>query len=266
MNADDRLLQSGNRAARETVRMTKSDVSNVLSEILLEGVDVHRCAAARALGKIADPQSADALKKALLDQDPDVRADVAGALGEIAPEGCAEGCAEALMENLLHDPDADVKTAAITTLVRMRHRPLIPILRSLVVSRGDEIAWDEDEFYSDGWDSWLDIQLMAISGLGEFGAEEAVPEIVSALDDEMGQDVSETAIRALARLGRPGADALSALYSRGDIRLRRRIAEAMNARPSPHLDGLRQRCLGDDSAQVRLVATVGLAQARPADP
>ena len=101
MSANGRLLQSGNRAARETVRMTKSDVSNVLSEILLEGVDVHRCAAARALGKIADPGSVDALKKALLDQDPDVRADVAGALGEIAPEGGTEGCAEALMENLL---------------------------------------------------------------------------------------------------------------------------------------------------------------------
>ena len=64
MSADDRLLQSGNRAARETIRMTKSDVSNVLSEILLEGVDVHRCAAAGALGKIADPQSIDVLKKA----------------------------------------------------------------------------------------------------------------------------------------------------------------------------------------------------------
>jgi len=221
--------------------MTKSEVSSVLSKILLDGVDVHRCAAARALGRIADPRSIDALKKALLDEDPDVRADVADALGGVAPEGDAEGCAEALMDNLLHDPDTDVKKAAIATLVRMRHGPLSPVLRRLVVSRADEIVWDEDEIYSDGWDSWLDIQLMAISGLGEFGTEEAVPEIVSALDDEMGQDVSETAIRALARLGRPGADALSALFSRGDTRLRRRIADAVNASSNPHLGGLHDR-------------------------
>jgi HEAT repeat protein len=57
--------------------MTNSKISSVLSEILLEGVDVHRCAAARALGQIADPQSAGALEKALLDEDPDVRSDSA---------------------------------------------------------------------------------------------------------------------------------------------------------------------------------------------
>jgi HEAT repeat protein len=242
--------------------MTNSKINHVLSEILLEGVDVHRCAAARALGQIGDPQSADALQKALLDEDPDVRADAASALGGIA----AQDCAGALMENLLHDPDVDVKQAAITALVKMRHQPLIPVLHSLVVSRGDDIAWDEDEIYTDGWDSWLDIQLMAIKALGEFGAEEAVPEIVSALDDEMGQDISETAVSALVRLGRPGADALTRLMSQGDARRRRRIAEAVSASTSPHLDALRDRCLGDGSAGVRSPAAVSIARHNPADP
>jgi HEAT repeat protein len=250
--------------------MTNSKINHVLSEILLEGVDVHRCAAARALGQIGDPQSADALQKALLDEDPDVRADAASALGGIAVQDCAGDYAEdyagALMENLLHDPDVDVKQAAITALVKMRHRPLIPVLHSLVVSRGDDIAWDEDEIYTDGWDSWLDIQLMAIKALGEFGAEEAVPEIVAALDDEMGQDISETAVSALVRLGRPGADALTRLMSQGDARRRRRIAEAISASTSPHLDALRNRCLGDDSAGVRSPAAVSMARHNPADP
>ena len=250
--------------------MTNPNVSRVLSEILLEGVDVHRCAAARALGQIADPRSAGALMKALLDEDPDVRADAADALGGIAADGGAPDYAPdqagALMENLLHDPDCDVKKAAITALVQMRHGPLVPLLCRLVVSRADEITWDEDEFYSDGWDSWLDIQLMAIKGLAEFGAEEAVPAIVSALDDEMGQDVSETAIAALAKMGQPGAGSLSTLFSRGDVRLRRRIADAVGAGAGSHLDRLRDRCLGDENAQVRLLAAVGLAQRRPADP
>jgi HEAT repeat protein len=64
--------------------MTNSKINHVLSEILLEGVDVHRCAAARALGQIGDPQSADALQKALLDEDPDVRA-LAGSPRRTAP-------------------------------------------------------------------------------------------------------------------------------------------------------------------------------------
>jgi HEAT repeat protein len=250
--------------------MTNSKISTVLSEILLEGVDVHRCAAARALGQIADQRSAGALQKALLDEDPDVRADAASALGEIAAHGstgdCAADYAGALMENLLGDPECDVKKAAIAALVEMDHRPLIPVLHSLVVSRGDEIAWDEDEIYTDGWDSWLDIQLMAIKGLGEFGAEEAVPEIVAALDDEMGQDISETAISALVKLGRPGAEALSRLMARGDARRRRRIADALSASSSPDLDALRDRCLGDDSAEVRLPVAVSMAKQKPADP
>jgi HEAT repeat protein len=240
----------------------RSEVNTVLSKFLLEGVDVHRCAAARALGKIADTNSVGDLKKALLDEDPGVRSDAATALGAIG----AEGCAEALMENLLRDPCFGVKMAAITALVQMRHRPVVPVLNSLVVSRSDDIAWDEDDFSSEGWDSRLDIQLMAIQGLAELGAEEAVPAIVAVLDSETGQDISETAVSALARLGWMGAGALSNMMAVGDIRRRRRIAVAVSACSGPHLDALRERCLGDESAEVRLPVATHMAQQTPADP
>ena len=67
-----------------------------LTELLRSGVDVHRCAAASALGRILDPRSVEVLVEALLDEDPDVRTDAATALAE-RPDLRA---ADQLMENL----------------------------------------------------------------------------------------------------------------------------------------------------------------------
>ena len=54
--------------------MSSEATNTLLSELLSDGADVHRCAAARALGKIGHPAAVDPLLNALLDEDPDVRA------------------------------------------------------------------------------------------------------------------------------------------------------------------------------------------------
>ncbi len=237
----------------------KTKATDIFIDLLKEGADVHRCAAARGLGVLGGTQSVPALVKALLDEDPDVRTDAASALSRLkSPES-----AEALMENLVGDPEGDVKIAAIRALVAMRHGPVVPILRKLVVSRSEDIAWDEDEFYSDGWDSWLDVQLEAIRGLAELGDEAAVPAIVSAMTDEMGQDLSETGVSALAKLGKPGAEALTQLLETAPERLRRQIAREVSAGANAHVAGLQDALLEDDSVQVRLITLAGL---KPSDP
>lgn len=227
-----------------------------LSEILKDGVDVHRCAAARALGVIGGRKATSDLVAALLDEDPDVRSDVATALAEIQDKTTADK----LMENLVGDPEADVKKAAIKALVAMRHAPIVPLLRALAVSRSeDQFAWDEEAFYTDGWDAWDDIQLTAIRALGDFQADDAVSEILTAMADELGQDVSEPAFQALAKMGRDGAQALVVFYESGDARLIRRVARAVGKSDNPHLADLFGDMLGDKSPVIRALALENLA-------
>jgi len=234
----------------------KVKANDRLTAILTDGIDVHRCAAARALGAIRLPQSSAVLVAALLDEDPDVRVDAATALADVQDTKTARK----LMDNLIGDPEADVKKMAIQALVAMNYTPVIPILRLLTVSRGeDQIAWDEDEFYQDGWDSWVDIQQAAIEGLAVFAPAEAVPDILEALNDEMGQDLIDPGLRALARMGKAGADAIVSQYAHGNARLSRSVARAVGQSDSVHLDDLRGQLLADPSATIRALALQNLA-------
>lgn len=242
--------------------MLKQDVCSALSTILRHGVDVHRCAAARALGRLAEPTTVPSLIEALLDEDVDVRTDSAAALSELRDVRSAS----VLMESLVGDPCSEVKLSAIATLVQLRYPPLVPLLKRLVTESDQEIAWDV-EVYDDGmWDDWLDVQIAAIRGLAEVGVEDAVPQIVAAFEDELGQDLAAPVIAALPKLGSPGTEALEDLYAKGDAQLRRQVAEAIaEGTFTPTLDALRKRCLADSSPQVRAVALKSLIRSRPDD-
>ena len=67
-------------------RIYLSDVVDVLAALLRDGVDVHRCGAARALGEIKSDQATEVLLEALLDEDEDVRTDAAEALAVIGDQ------------------------------------------------------------------------------------------------------------------------------------------------------------------------------------
>ncbi len=234
----------------------KTKVIERLSDVLENGIDVHRCAAARALGTMGATGAKDVLIKALLDEDADVRTDAAAALGELNDPSSAEK----LMENLLGDPESYVKKAAIAALVKMRYAPVVPYLRALTTSRSDEkIAWDEQEFYTDDWDSWADIQMASIKGLGEFGDVEAVAAIVAAMNDEMAQDLSEVGLTALAKMGEAGAFAIIDEYGKGDPRMCRRIVHAISSTENPHLEALQSGLLQDSEAAIRALALANLA-------
>lgn len=225
-----------------------------LTELLRGGVDVHRCAAASALGCIGDPRSVEVLVEALLDEDPDVRTDAAAALAE-RPDPRA---ADQLMENLVGDPCAEVKLSAIKTLTELRHQPVVPWLRRIVLDRDPEIAWDDDEFYGGGWDDWVDVQVQAIKSLAEFGDSDAVDDIVSAMEDEMGQDLMEVGFSALARLGEPGVVAATGYLGSADEKSRLRVVKHLVAVDIPAAQTAVTDALGDRSPKVRLAAAQGL--------
>ncbi len=233
-----------------------------LSEILRGGADVHRTVAAQSLGTIGTPECVPALLDALLDEDPDVRVDAATALGRIGDPDTAPR----LMENLLGDSCAEVKLAAIDALVAMRYEPLVPWLVRLLKGRDQDIAWDEDEIYHDGWDDWVDIQVKAIAGLAQLGAAEAVPDIVEALDDEFGQDLSEVGFAALARLGDGGAAALVRYMDGKDQRLARRAVASLAESDLPTAWDAVGRALTSRSREIRQAALAAQAARHPRDP
>lgn len=237
------------------------EVCTALCGVLRQGVDVHRCLAAQALGRIGHPGAVETLIEALLDEDEDVRADAAWALSRLADPRAGRQ----LMENFLGDPCGDVKLGAIEGLVRLHCPDMIPWLRRLLKGRDEEIAWDEDAFYEGGWDDWLDIQVKAVQALADMGAGEAVPEIVAMIDDEHGQDMTETAFKALARLRKPGIDALIRFLEDKNERRRRRAAAVLAGVSGGAAEAAVARALRDPSMGVRLAAARPLAARNPAD-
>ena len=226
-----------------------------LFELLRGGVDVHRCAAASALGQIRDPQSTEVLIEALLDEDPDVRTDAAAALAE-CPDPRA---ADQLIENLVGDPCAEVKVSAIRTLTALRHQSVVPWLRRIVLNRDPEIAWDDDEFYGGGWDDWIDLQVEAIKSLAEFGDSAAVDDIITAMEDEMGQDLMEVGFAALTSLGETGVAAVAGYLASTEETSRLRVVKHLAAVDTPAALRAVADALGDRSPKVRLAAAQGLA-------
>ncbi len=237
-------------------------VGETLSLVLREGLDIHRCAAAQALGRIGWEGAVEPLIESLRDEDEDVRVDAVGALAAIGhPRAGA-----ALLDSLIGDPCGDVKVAAAAALGRLRERKAIPVLRQLVRGREGDVLWDEEDFLSDGWDDWLDVQLKAIEALGAMGVVEAVPDIVAAIEDEMGQDVTPVAFPALARLGDAGIEALSLHLRSGGEGLRRRAAQALGEVGTKGANQALASALDDASAEVRLIAVDALAARDPGAP
>lgn len=236
-----------------------SEVCDALCRVLREGNDAQRCLAAQALGRIGDRDAVAALTVFLMDEDEDIRVDAAEALGLLRDIGAGA----ALLDSLVSDPCGDVKVKAVTALGRLGYREAAPFLRRLVRGRDDSVVWDDGEALGDGWDDWVDIQIEAVSALARMRASEAVPDIVAAIDDEMGQDLSEAGMTALSRLGEPGVAALAGYLKAKDERLRRRAAKALAEADFPAALGALVQALEDSSSDVRLAAARGLAKRDP---
>lgn len=233
----------------------KTKATEKLSTILSGGIDVHRCAAAQALGAIKAANAVPVLVKALLDEDPDVRVDAAAALTAFRDPSIAGP----IMENLVGDPEADVKVEAIRVLTNLRHTPVLPLLKKLAVSRSEEdVAWDEEAFYADSWDGWTDVQLEAIKALGRFGDPSGVRAVVEALSDEFSDDIDESCYSALAQMGAQGAEALAEAYVNAGERGRRRIAKAVAKAEGGFCNGLLEAMLKDPVALIRSTALRGV--------
>ncbi len=87
--------------------------------------------------------------------------------------------------------------------------------------------------------------------LGEMGAGEALPDIVAALEDEMGQDLDAVAFKALTKLGEAGFAVLAGVLRTGRERRRRQAAEALRESGSRDACETLAIALDDRSAGIR---------------
>ena len=174
--------------------------------------ELERFAAVKVLGRMDTGSSASILISALEDGDEDVRIEAARALGRSqAPDAAA-----ALCTTIVEDPCADAKLAAIKslgTIVAPGGEETTNLLRRMVIDRDESLVWDDEEFHAGGWDDWLDLQIAAIETLGVLGVSEAAGDIVTAMNDEMGQDLSAIGCKTLAQLGDAGIRCASAARS-----------------------------------------------------
>ena len=235
-----------------------TDPSAIISPYLRAPEEPVRCAAARALGALGDENAAPALVHALLDPDPDVRADAMGALVRCArPED-----APAIRRSLEGDPVGDVKTAAVRTLARLRDEASTPLLRALARDRCEsEVAWEEGS-----WDDWLDVQVAAITALGDMGAESAVDDLIHVRKDEIAQDLDHVVLAALAKMPGRGIAALLDFLKESDPRVRQRALTVLSRAGGDRLAPLRERLIGDPSPGVRRLAVDCLDAGDPALP
>lgn len=236
-------------------------ICSALADILSDGMDVHRCLAAKALGRIGSETSVGPLVGALMDEDEDVRTDAAEALRAIGDPAAADQ----LFKNLLGDPCTEVKLSAIDALAALQDRRVIPWLRRMVLGRDQDITWDEDEFFSSGWDDWVEVQAKAITALADFGESEAVDDIVAALKDESAQDITEMTFKALARMGPKGISALAGFLDESTTRPRRRAARVLATIEKDDIQDHLARVFSDVAPDVRLAALRARAAVFPQD-
>ncbi|HFQ15418.1 MAG TPA: HEAT repeat domain-containing protein [Rhodobacteraceae bacterium] len=246
---------------------TNESVSRRLCAILADGIDVHRMAAAKALGKVGHEQALATLVAALRDEDEDVRSDASGALLQLARDGIrSEAVVAALLENLIGDPVAQVKLNAVDALAVMKSREALPLLRRLIVGRAeDEVVWDEEEYAVSGWDDWTDVRHHAIVAVADMGDRGAVGSIAEALEDPDSDDISEVAFRALSRLMPEGAGVLAGYLDSADARRRRRAAGVLGGVADAAADAAIGTALRHEDADVRFAAARALAERNPAD-
>ncbi len=121
--------------AEGTPSLPRLDAAAVIARHLRSEDEVTRCLAAKALGNIGENTggdvAADALVAALMDTDPDVRADAMDALVTCArPQDATH-----IRRSLIGDPVQEVKVAALRVLAHLGDQESIALIRRLAVDR-----------------------------------------------------------------------------------------------------------------------------------
>ncbi|MET1416519.1 HEAT repeat domain-containing protein [Roseibium sp. HPY-6] len=235
------------------------DIQDNLLKIAGSGSPAEQCLAIKAIGAWSFASAREALREALRNDDPDVRVDALQALVKLEEKNLGKD----FLWSLENDPVSEAKVEALQGLCLEDRDLAEPLLRKLVLDRcEDTVAWEDDVA---DWDDWLDVQKEVIRTIGRLGIEEAVEELLSAANDEFGQDVWREVLEAFAGLGRPGLLALIDAGQSPDVRQRERAARALGGSEDAMAVKALEALARDAQEDVRLAALETLLE-RGADP
>jgi HEAT repeat protein len=216
-DVDARSVVRRARAAELLGLLRRTEAAPRLCVLLTARDPEVRLVAVRALGRLGDPDVAEALLDALTGSRPAPSHLVAHALVGLGPAAApalvaaldhadelvrataldalrllgVPGAGEAVARTLRDDPSLDVRRRAATTLGRIGRRTAVPHLLAAAASDHPTVLRAE-----------------AVRALGELGATGAGTELAALLDDA-DYPVAHQAARALVRLGEPGLSALA---------------------------------------------------------
>lgn len=209
---------------RETITPGLEDFVHTLHDVLERGNSLSRCQAARGLEHLEarDQETRTRLIALLLDPEPDVRIDVADALGKLG----FEDATEALIKNLKNDPDGDVRIQSVIALSRIKSGRAIDALVHCLSNAGyphlDQL-FDDMEYNASN-----EVHSQALDALGEIGDPALAGPVIELLKDETYGDLQESGFAVLAQLNSETARAFLLDQMReGERRGRRRAIHAL---------------------------------------
>ncbi|MEO0625202.1 MAG: HEAT repeat domain-containing protein [Pseudomonadota bacterium] len=218
---------------------------------------VMRSAAAQALSAVQDTGASPALATALLDEDPDVRADAMAALALCATEDQRA----AIAASLVGDPVPEVKVSAVQALTRLGGVDVVELLTRLAADRlEDEVTWDDTDSV---WDDWLDVQSACVAGLGALQAAGAIPVLLAIRQDEFGQDLDAPVFSALSAMGGPGVAQLLVFVKDPADRVRQRALKALGSAEPAMLAEMAGTLIRDANPDVRQIGVRALPSDSP---
>ncbi|MCE9636045.1 MAG: HEAT repeat domain-containing protein [Planctomycetes bacterium] len=208
-----------------------------------------RAEAARALGAVKSTAARDHLIGHRADNDSKVRAAVAGSLGSFRHDGTA---AAALVE-MLHDGERSPSTLleAGVALGRTRHSTA----HDKLVSQLSRSSWNDMA------------RRGAAAGLGELGADDAIPVLIGELSPDRPDVLRASAAVALGKLGRDKAsdkdlirEKLEEFVRGGYLRLQMSAIAALTERRDPKsLGTLHEQAARDLDGRVKRAAKLAAA-------
>ncbi len=230
--------------------LPQPSITRELTRLAIEGIDVERCLAIRALARQPLAEALPALRTSRVDVDEDVRYDAVSVMAELADASTASD----LLQSLVEDPSLDAKAAAIDGLGKAGARDAVDILCELAVEPTANIAWDGEEFAQGETDAWLELQRLAIKALGQIGDPKSIEPIVAATYDEFSQDLWPESLDALMGLGQAGTEVVIRHLSSEKERVRRLAIERVAKQPWLLSSEQIAKLTKDASAEVRRIA------------
>lgn len=214
-----------------------------------------RLQAARCVGQLPGAAGIARMRELAQDVDPEVRLEALRALAERRSELARPALRRAFQD----DADLACRRAALVGLVALDDRAMLPTLRRLV-RNPDAFIYEQSPATQASRQA---LCCEAVAALGMLGDATVVPDLLHLLDRHVSPTLDAAVIRALARLGEPGREALEALAGRADARRARDAVQALAESADTREVEALAMFLGHADGSVRLAAAQALVRLAP---